>query len=167
MARARANVQARAGKKASGKRIARPRARRPNGRPKPPAKTRPKHTFTVAHFREEDFQRAGLRNYVEYRDLGMNKATKGMVQAHVLRFIPPCDPKVVSKLHYHDVDFQMIYVLKGWIKTSVEGHGAHVMKAGDAWIQPPRIKHAVLDYSGDCEVLEIVLPANFETVELE
>jgi uncharacterized RmlC-like cupin family protein len=167
MARARAGVQARAGKKASRKPVARSRATRPNGRAKPRAKPRPKHTFTVAHFREEDFQSGGLRTYVKYRDLGMNQATKGMVQAHVLRFIPPCDPKVVSKRHYHDLDFQMIYVLKGWIKTAVDDHGTHVMKAGDAWIQPPRIKHAVLDYSGDCEVLEIVLPADFKTVELE
>ena len=35
-----------------------------------------------------------------------------------------------------------------------------------AWIQPPRIVHAVLGYSDDCEVLEIVLPAEFETVEV-
>jgi hypothetical protein len=42
-----------------------------------------------------------------------------------------------------------------------------VMQAGSSWIQPPRIKHVVLDYSDDCEVLEIILPADFETVELE
>ena len=29
------------------------------------------------------------------------------------------------------------------------------------------IKHAVLDYSDDCELLEIIMPADFETVELE
>jgi hypothetical protein len=41
------------------------------------------------------------------------------------------------------------------------------MRAGAAWLQPPRIKHTVLDYSGDCELLEIILPAEFETVELQ
>ena len=49
----------------------------------------------------------------------------------------------------HDVEFQMIYVLKGWIKTELEGQGAHVMRPGSAWIQPPKIKHKVLDYSDD------------------
>ena len=61
----------------------------------------------------------------------------------------------------------MIYVLKGWIKTELEGQGAHVMRPGSAWLQPPKIKHKVLDYSDDCEVLEIILPAEFETTELE
>ena len=61
----------------------------------------------------------------------------------------------------------MIYVLKGWIKSEFEGQGAHTMHAGACWIQPPRIEHKVLDYSDDCEVLEIILPAEFETVMLE
>ena len=40
------------------------------------------------------------------------------------------------------------------------------MHAGSCWLQPPRIKHTVLDYSDDCEVLEIIVPADFKTVEL-
>ena len=126
---------------------------------------RPSQRFVVSHHREEDFE-GGLRAYAKYRDLGMAKATGGMVQAHVIRFVPPCRPEDVSKLHYHDVEFQMVYVLKGWIKTELEGQGAHVMRPGSAWIQPPKIKHKVLDYSDDCELLEVILPADFETVEL-
>jgi mannose-6-phosphate isomerase-like protein (cupin superfamily) len=133
---------------------------------KPRAKTRRKHKFTVSHHREEDFQ-AGLRAYATYRDLGMNDATDGMVQAHVIRMVPPCIPEEVSKLHYHDVDFQMVYVLKGWMKSEFEGQGPVLMQEGTCWIQPPGIKHKVLDYSDDCEVLEIILPADFETVMLE
>jgi Cupin domain len=129
-------------------------------------KARPRQRFTASHLHEADFQ-TGLRRYAAYRDLGISDATGGMVQAHVIRFIPPCRPEEVSKLHYHDVDFQMVYVLKGWIKTEFDGEGAVVMQSGSAWIQPPRIKHKVLDYSDDCEVLEIILPADFKTVELE
>ena len=77
-------------------------------------KARPKQTFNVSHFRAEDFRADGLRSYAKYRDLGIANATNGMVRAHVIRFIPPCRPEEVSKRHYHDVDFQMIYVLKGW-----------------------------------------------------
>jgi mannose-6-phosphate isomerase-like protein (cupin superfamily) len=132
---------------------------------KPRAKARPKQDFIVSHHREEDFD-AGLRTYAKYRDLGVAKATRGMVQAHVIRMVPPCDPAVVSKRHYHDVDFQMIYVLKGWMKGEYEGKEITV-REGSCWIQPPRIKHTVLDYSDDCELLEIILPADFETVELE
>ena len=130
-------------------------------------KARPKQTFSASHHRDEDFKSDGLRTYAKYRDLGIKGATNGMVLAHVIRFLPPCRPEVVSKRHFHDVDFQMIYVLKGWIKTEIAGHGANVMHAGSCWLQPPRCEHAVLDYSDDCEVLEIVLPADFKTVELE
>jgi mannose-6-phosphate isomerase-like protein (cupin superfamily) len=129
-------------------------------------KARPRQRFTASHLHEADFQ-TGLRRYAAYRDLGISDATGGMVQAHVIRFIPPCRPEEVSKLHYHDVNFQMVYVLKGWIKTEFDGEGSIVMQSGSAWIQPPRIKHKVLDYSDDCEVLEIILPADFKTVELE
>ena len=129
-------------------------------------RARPSQRFVVSHHREEDFQ-VGLRAYANYRDLGIARATNGLVRAHVIRFVPPCRPEEVSKRHYHDVEFQMIYVLKGWIKTELDGQGAIVMQAGSAWIQPPRIEHVVLDYSDDCEVLEVILPADFATVELE
>ena len=76
--------------------------------------TKPRQRFVVSHHREEDFE-GGLRRYAKYRDLGIAQATNGMVRAHVIRFVPPCRPEEVSKRHYHDVDFQMVYVLKGWI----------------------------------------------------
>ena len=129
-------------------------------------KSRPKQKFTVSHQREGDFAE-GLRNYAKYRDLGIAAATGGLVQAHVIRFVPPFEPKEASTPHYHEVDFQMIYVLKGWYKTEFEGEGIHTFEAGSCWIQPPHIKHAVRGYSDECELLEIVLPAGFGTVELD
>src|SRR5262249_43380719 len=102
--------------------------------------TKPRQRFVVSHHREENFE-GGLRRYAKYRDLGIARATNGMVRAHVIRFVPPCRPEEVSKRHYHNVDFQMVYVLKGWIKTELDGQGAIVMRAGSAWIQPPRIEH--------------------------
>ncbi len=155
------------------KSIVRARAKKPSVRrgpapaAQPKAKPRPRHKFVAHRYSEQGYKTDGLRTYAKYRDLGIRDATGGMAIAHVIRFLPPCDPEVVSKNHFHDVDFQMIYVLKGWIETEIGGHGAHIMKAGDAWLQPPRIKHKVLGYSDDCEVLEIVLPADFKTVELE
>jgi quercetin dioxygenase-like cupin family protein len=157
---------ARAKAKSPARPAARPKTSRRRTLPKAKAKARPKQTFTASHHREEDFKE-GLRRYAKYRDLGISRATNGMVQAHVIRFVPPCRPEEVSKRHYHDVDFQMVYVLKGWIKTELDGQGEIVMRAGSCWIQPPRIEHVVLDYSDDCEVLEVILPADFKTVELE
>jgi hypothetical protein len=129
-------------------------------------RARPKQRIAISHHREEDFKADGLRTYAQYRDLGISDATHGLAQAHVIRLIGPCNPAEVSKLHFHDVEFQMVYVLKGWIKTYLEGQGETLMKEGSAWTQPPRIKHLIMDYSDDVELLEVILPAEFKTVEL-
>ena len=130
------------------------------------SKARPKQRIAISHHREEDFKADGLRTYAHYRDLGIADATHGLAQAHVIRLIGPCNPAEVSKLHFHDVEFQMVYVLKGWVKTYMEGQGETMMKQGSAWTQPPRIKHLIMDYSDDVELLEVILPAEFKTVEL-
>jgi hypothetical protein len=130
------------------------------------SKARPKQRIAISHHREEDFKADGLRTYAQYRDLGIAEASHGLAQAHVIRLIGPCNPAEVSKLHFHDVEFQMVYVLKGWVKTYMEGQGETLMKEGSAWTQPPRIKHLIMDYSDDVELLEVILPAEFKTVEL-
>jgi hypothetical protein len=129
-------------------------------------RARPKQRIAISHHREEDFKADGLRTYAHYRDLGVAAASQGLAQAHVIRLIGPCNPAEVSKLHFHDVDFQMVYVLKGWVKTYMEGQGETLMQQGSAWTQPPRIKHLIMDYSDDVELLEVILPAGFKTVEL-
>jgi mannose-6-phosphate isomerase-like protein (cupin superfamily) len=144
---------------------------KPKAKPKAKSKTasktaRPKQRIAISHHREEDFKADGLRTYAHYRDLGIAEASHGLAQAHVIRLIGPCSPAEVSKLHYHDVEFQMVYVLKGWVKTYMDGQGETMMKQGSAWTQPPRIKHLIMDYSDDVELLEVILPAEFKTVEL-
>jgi hypothetical protein len=163
--------QARKGQRAAAKVRSAARVRRSAGKTSSRRTNRTKkksrsHTFIATHHQPEAFEQ-GLRRYAQYRDLGIAGATGGMVRAHVIRMIPPCDPAEVSKRHFHDVEFQMVYVLKGWIKGEYEGEGVITMREGSCWLQPPKIKHAVLDYSEDCELLEIIMPADFGTVELE
>jgi quercetin dioxygenase-like cupin family protein len=95
----------------------------------------------------------------------MEAATGGLCQAHVIRLLPPCTEEV-RKPHMHEAELQLVYVLKGWMKNEFEGHGEKMMSAGSCWLQPSGIKHRVLDYSPDCEVLEIIVPANFKTADL-
>lgn len=122
--------------------------------------------FHVSHLKEEDFKAEGLRSYALYRDLGIAGATQGLARAHVIRLIPPYPPEA-ALLHYHEVNFQMIYVLQGWIKNSFEGEGEKLLQKGSCWLQPPGIRHSVLAYSEDVELLEVILPADFNTVTLE
>ncbi len=128
---------------------------------------RRKQRVAISHYREEDFVGDGLRAYAKYRDLGIAAATGGLAQAHVIRLIGPCNPAEVSKLHYHDAEFQMVYVLNGWVKVYLDGEGEVTMKPGSSWTQPPRVKHLIRDYSDNCELLEVILPAEFRTVEIK
>ena len=138
-------------RKTASKTAAKPTARKKlktKGRaPAPVKRARPRQRIAISHHREEDFKADGLRAYAQYRDLGIAEASQGLARAHVIRLIGPCDPAEVSKLHFHDVDFQMVYVLKGWVKTYMEGQGETLMKEGSSWTQPPRIRHLIMDLS--------------------
>jgi hypothetical protein len=153
-------------RKAAAKSVARKKIKSRGRAPAPAKRARPKQRVAVSHHREEDFKADGLRTYAKYRDLGIADASNGLARAHVIRLTGPCNPAEVSKLHFHDVEFQMVYVLKGWVKTYMEGQGETLMQEGSAWTQPPRIKHLIMDYSDDVELLEVILPADFKTVEL-
>ena len=124
-------------------------------------------TFMVSHLEDAQFKAGGLRGYALYRDLGIKAATKGMVDAHVNKRAHPWRSEEVSALHYHNVEFQMVYALKGWARFYMEGQGEMTMREGSCWIQPARIKHQLLQYSDDFEVLEITIPADYETIEVK
>ena len=119
--------------------------------------------FTVSHAGDARFER-GLRAFFEYRDLGIRQATQGRVEAHVIRAAAGQD--FSSQPHRHDTEFQLVYVLKGWIEFEYEGQGAVRLEAGSCVYQPPGIRHRELGHSDDIEMLEIVLPAGFATEEV-
>ena len=120
--------------------------------------------FVVSHAHDAIFQR-GLRSFFEYRDLGIKHATDGRVDAHVIRAAEGTE--FSSQPHLHKTDFQLVYVLKGWIEFEYEGQGKVRLEAGSCVYQPPGIRHREVGHSEDIEMLEIVLPANFKTEEVE
>ena len=119
--------------------------------------------FSVSHRRSSKFVRRGLRGYFEYRDLGIKRATRGKVVAHVIRARPGKAPH--GQWHMHDCDAQFVYVLKGWVEFEYEGVGKVTMRAGSCFYQPPRIRHREIRHSKDIEMLEVVAPADFETLD--
>ena len=119
--------------------------------------------FTVTHAHEALFTR-GLRSFFEYRDLGIERATGGRVDAHVIRAAAGAD--FSSQPHRHKTSFQLVYVLKGWIEFEYEGQGVVRLEAGSCVYQPPEIRHRELGHSEDLEMLEVVMPAGFETEEV-
>ena len=119
--------------------------------------------FVVSHANAARFER-GLRSFYEYRDLGIKEATAGRVDAHVIR--AAAGKEFSSQPHIHKTAFQLVYVLKGWIEFEYEGQGRVRLEAGSCVHQPPGIRHRELGHSEDIEMLEVVLPAGFETEEV-
>ena len=119
--------------------------------------------FTVSHASDAAFKR-GLRSFFEYRDLGIKRTTGGQVDAHVIRAAAGTD--FSSQAHLHKTRFQLVYVLKGWIDFDYEGQGIVRLEAGSCVYQPPEIRHREVGHSEDVEMLEIVMPADFKTVEV-
>ena len=116
--------------------------------------------FVASHAKGAVFER-GLRSFFEYRDLGIAAATQGRVVAHVIR--SAAGKEFSSQPHLHHTEFQLVYILKGWIEFEYEGQGVVRLEAGSCVHQPPGIRHRELGHSVDIEILEVVLPAGFAT----
>jgi len=119
-------------------------------------------SFTIAHADNGPFV-GGLRAFFEYRDLGIKDATKGKYGAHVIRAVPGMESP--GGWHTHDLDFQMVYVTKGWVVFEYEGQGEHMLREGSCVLQPPGIRHREVRHSDDMELIEIISPAEFPTAE--
>ena len=119
----------------------------------------------IMSFNKSAEWKTGLRSYFEYRDLGIVEASKGQVLAHVIRAKEPCSGP--GGYHTHDLEFQMNYVLHGWVRVEFEDVGEVRFEAGDSWYQAPKIKHEVLEFSDDFEVIEICIPADFPTEDAQ
>ena len=119
--------------------------------------------FTIQHADEKAFD-GGLRAFFEYRNLGIDGATGGRYGANVIRAVPGRHAE--GAWHTHDLDFQFVYVLQGWVKFEYEGNGEHILRAGSCVLQPPGIRHREVAHSDDLELIEITSPAEFPTEEV-
>ena len=96
-----------------------------------------------------------------YRDLLPNRQGGRFIASHIR--ISDAGP-VPDEVHYHNVQFQLIFCVAGWVRLVYQGQGEpFVLNAGDCVLQPPGIRHRVLESSGGSEVVEITCPAVHET----
>jgi quercetin dioxygenase-like cupin family protein len=97
-----------------------------------------------------------------YRDLIPSRLGGRFIASHIS--IPEGGP-VADWVHFHKIRFQMIFCRRGWVRVVYEDQGpAFLMQAGDCVLQPPRIRHRVLESSPGLEVVEIGCPALHETL---
>lgn len=108
---------------------------------------------------------AGPRKFMVYRDLGIAEATGGAYDAKIVKANPAVKER--AAWHKHELEFQMVFVLKGWIKFEYEGVGHVTLYPGDCMHQAPGIKHIEIDHSDDYEGIELTCPGRFQTVEVD
>ena len=96
-----------------------------------------------------------------YRDLIPDRLGGKLIASHI-RIVE--GGEVDDSIHYHKIDFQIIYCLKGAIRVVYEDQGPPFwLKPGDCVLQPPEIRHRVLEAEAGSEVIEITSPAEHET----
>lgn len=114
----------------------------------------------VRHASDADFE-IGLRPFFAYRDLGVKKVTAGEIGAHVIRAVPGTHAE--PQWHTHDLSFQLVYVLRGWVEFEYEDAGRVRLEPGSSVYQAPGVRHREIAHSDDLELLEITAPGEFAT----
>ncbi|HKV08934.1 MAG TPA: cupin [Thermoanaerobaculia bacterium] len=118
------------------------------------------HAFVVRRLKDNSpwvIGRAGMH----YRDLIPGRLGGSIIASHIR--IPDAGP-VPDMVHYHTVGFQLIFCYHGWVRLVYEDQGPpFLLKAGDCVIQPPEIRHRVLEASENLQVVEIGVPAEHVT----
>lgn len=121
---------------------------------------RTEHAFVVRRLADQApwvIGRAGML----YRDLVPSRLGGAMIASHIR--IPDGGP-VPDMVHFHKVGFQLIFCIRGWVDVVYEDQGGPIrLTPGDCFIQPPEIRHRVLEASDGIEVIEIGVPAEHIT----
>jgi quercetin dioxygenase-like cupin family protein len=115
--------------------------------------------FVVSRLNDDAWS-VGRAN-MEYRDLIPGRLGGRFIASHIRI---PHGGEVPDYVHFHKVRFQMIFCKKGWAKLVYEDQGEpFILDEGDCVLQPPEIRHRVLESSDGLEVIEIGCPAIHET----
>jgi quercetin dioxygenase-like cupin family protein len=117
-------------------------------------------SFVLSKIGEEATWKVG-RADMRYRDLIPGRQGGRFIASHIRI---PQGGEVPDYVHFHNIRFQMIYCYRGWVRVVYEDQGPpFVLNAGDCVLQPPQIRHRVLDCSAGLEVIEIGCPAEHAT----
>jgi quercetin dioxygenase-like cupin family protein len=118
------------------------------------------HEFVVTR-RGDDGGWVKGRAGMLYRDLIPSRLGGAVIASHIR--IPEAGP-VPDLVHFHDVEFQLIFCHRGWVRLAYEDQGPpFVLEAGGCVLQPPQIRHRVLEASANLEVVEVTTPAEHLT----
>jgi quercetin dioxygenase-like cupin family protein len=116
-------------------------------------------SLVVSH--EADGTWKGGRAGMRYRDLVPDRWGGAYIASHI--HVPEGGP-VPDYVHHHDVVHQLIFCHRGWVRVVYQDQGPpFVLEPGDCVLQPPGIRHQVLETSDDLYVVEVGCPAVHRT----
>jgi quercetin dioxygenase-like cupin family protein len=116
--------------------------------------------FIISRINKGDLWSTG-RAGMQYRDLIPSRLGGQFIASHIRI---PDGGETPDYVHFHKVRFQMIYCKTGWARVVYEDQGPpFILETGDCVLQPPEIRHRVLESSPGLEVIEISSPAIHET----
>lgn len=105
----------------------------------------------------------GPRRFFRYRDLGVAAATGRRIHIHVVRATQSVEGG--TGWHSHTMG-QIFYVLRGWADLAVQHRPWVKMTAGDAMCVAAGMAHDVPAFSPDYLVLEMCVPADYDTTDV-
>ena len=95
---------------------------------------------------------------------GIGEATGGVASVQVARANSGSNGGAAEQVTSHTGDILFTFVMEGEVTLNGEEQGAHRLEAGDAYVIPPHTKTSLTDRSDDLELLEVALPARFDTI---
>ena len=120
-------------------------------------------TFSVSYDAPDAYKVGdGPRRFLAYRDAAATAATGRRVNVNLVRNSVAGDSS--TGWHYHTLSCQFVFVLAGWARVEVEGRGEFTIRALDAMTIPHGLKHDVTGFSADFTVLELNIPADYDTI---
>jgi quercetin dioxygenase-like cupin family protein len=98
---------------------------------------------------------------MRYRDLVPDRLGGALIASHIAI---DADGPVPDYVHFHGVRLQLIHCVRGSARLVYEDQGEPFEFAeGDCVLQPPGIRHRVLESRGGLEVVEVTCPAAHDT----
>jgi quercetin dioxygenase-like cupin family protein len=97
----------------------------------------------------------GRRSFIDYLDYGVRSATDDAVSFQLMKFKEGVD--TATGWHYHTVDAQLTFILKGWIEARFEDGAVRRLPEGSAILVPGGHRHNELRVAQGSEVLEFYI----------
>ena len=119
----------------------------------------------VASFASEPVMVPGRRDFLQYRELGVTKASNGRIRAQITSASKGLSEE--TGWHIHLCEGQLVYMLSGWVDLEFAGGKLVRISEGDSMYIPGGTPHNEISTSDTFELLEVSVPADMGTKTCE